>query len=526
MKTFVIVFTCLLFVIPSQAEIIVVDADRAGDGSNIRTASVTGRSIVIVYPTIQAAIDAAVNGDTIIVSDGTYTGTGNRDIDFLGKAITVRSTDQFDPDVVAATIIDCEGRGRGFRFQNSEDANSILSGFTIINGQAHNGGGIYCIYSSPTISNCTIIGNKANNDGGGIYCDVVSPTIRNCVITGNNADYGGGMSNDNSSPTVTNCRFVDNEAVYWGGGMFNGSGSSPTVSNSSFTDNEAYYGGGGMYCYSIAPHLDITNCLFRDNNAANGHGGAMCIDASAQRIAIKSCTFSQNSADSGYGGAIYNYNSHPVVVNSILWDNSDSTDEDWDVVVDSIYGFSISYSDFSGIGIISGTVSGSGWIHTDPQFADPDNGDFHLKSKDGRWDPVTESWVTDSVYSKCLAHAHPLYDYSNEPVSGGKINMGAYGNTAEASKMQSSNLGSLNVIVYILPEGDPGPYNAQWKLSYEQDGTWHNPYNTGGFTMEGLVPAQDYTVYFKDVSGYTTPEPYSFWIYPGETTVIGGAYWH
>jgi len=271
-----------------------------------------------------------------------------------------------------------------------------------------------------------------------------------------------------------------------------------------------------MYCYSSGAYLDLTNCLFRDNEATNGHGGAIFFDTSAQQIDIENCTFSQNSADSGYGGAIYSYYSGPYVVNSILWDNSDSTANDYDVVV---YGqtFDIGSSDYSDIDWDNATFDSVACIQTDPQFADPDNDDFHLKSPDGRWNG--SSWVTtDTVYSKCLVHANPNYSYSNEPdPNGGKRNMGAYGNTSEASKVDSNDLGSLNVVVWITDPYEYGaPAGAKWKLSYEQDGTWHNPYNIGGFTMEGLVPGS-YTVYFKYVSGYITPDPYNFNISAGQT---------
>ena len=86
------------------------------------------------YPTIQEGIDAAANGDTVLVADGTYTGVGNKDLDFRGKAITVKSENG-----AGSTIIDCEGVGRGFHFYSGETSESVVSGFTVKNGSA--GGG-------------------------------------------------------------------------------------------------------------------------------------------------------------------------------------------------------------------------------------------------------------------------------------------------------------------------------------------------------------------------------------------------
>ena len=145
-------------------------------------------------PTIQAGIDASVDGDTVLVADGTYIGTGNKNINFGGKAITVLSEN--GPE---NTIIDCETNGRGFFFSNGEDSFSRLEGFTIRNGNGVGfgngskdgyGGGIYCYKTFPTITNCTITGNTASGNGGGIYCPgglyhpSPSPTITNCTITG------------------------------------------------------------------------------------------------------------------------------------------------------------------------------------------------------------------------------------------------------------------------------------------------------------------------------------------------------
>ena len=94
------------------------------------------------FPTIQAAIDAATDGDEVVIAPDTYTGSQNRDLDFTGKAITVRSTDPNDPDVVAATIIDCQQAGRGFIFQSEETLESVVDGLTVVNGFATDGAGV------------------------------------------------------------------------------------------------------------------------------------------------------------------------------------------------------------------------------------------------------------------------------------------------------------------------------------------------------------------------------------------------
>ena len=145
------------------------------------------------YPTIQAGIDAAVNGDTVLVADGTYTGDGNKNLDFKGKAITVISKN--GPN---NTIINCENDGRGFWFHTGESENSVLSGFSITNGQADFGGGIACFSASPTITDCIITENATESFtpfdglGGGIYCEASAPIIRDSIISKNSAIYYGG----------------------------------------------------------------------------------------------------------------------------------------------------------------------------------------------------------------------------------------------------------------------------------------------------------------------------------------------
>jgi hypothetical protein len=376
--------------------------------------------------TIQSGIYGAVNGDTVLVANGTYTGDGNRDIDFGGKAIVVMSEN--GPEV---TIVDCEGDSldpyRGFYFRNGEDSTSVLQGFTITNGYAdYYGGGIYNSNSSPTIINCTLIGNEAScsggvsEGGGGMYNWYSSPTVTNCTFSENGADFGtggGGMYNEYSSPTVTNCTFSENGALGGGGGgicnmsnsnstvtncTFSGntasrgcgiysSSSSPMVTNCTFSGNRSGDSGGGMYNVNSSP--TVTNCTFSGNSAR--YGGGIYNNSSSPAVTnctingnttdfggsgggmynvyssptVTNCTFSGNMADfPGKGGGMYNVNnSSPTVTNSILW--GDIGDE----IYNSSSSPTVTYSD------VQGGYTGEGNINADPLFVDPDSSDYHLQ---------------------------------------------------------------------------------------------------------------------------------------------------
>jgi hypothetical protein len=250
--------------------LLTIDADDALNSPQMVTVTLNlGGSELLVpseYDTIQAAIDAAIDWDTVIVAEGTYTGTGNRDLDFGGKAITVRSENPNDPVVVAATVIDCQGseasRHRGFRFHSGEGPASVVDGLTITNGFGQSeyvgyarvpaGGAIFCVRSNPTISRCRIQGNETGSivgRGGGMHNERSNATIINCTFSGNSAHYGAGMYNRNSNPTVTGCTFSGN-SVYgnssFAGGMVNWN-SSPTITNCTFISNSSDWRGGGMY---------------------------------------------------------------------------------------------------------------------------------------------------------------------------------------------------------------------------------------------------------------------------------------
>ena len=225
-------------------------------------------------PTIQAGIDAAASGDEVVVAEGEYP----ENIDFLGKAITVRSTDPNDPEVVANTIIDGGGSGPVVACASGEGPSTVLSGLLITGGSgsphgegiAAAGGGMQNIGSSPTVTHCSFIGNAADPAegvglGGGMYNSESSPTVIDCTFSGNTAaNSGGGMhSGLNSSPTVTDCTFSGNTA-FNGGGMTVANGSSATVTNCTFDGNTATNIGGGMWIV-LNSSPTVADTVFCDN---------------------------------------------------------------------------------------------------------------------------------------------------------------------------------------------------------------------------------------------------------------------
>ena len=255
------------------------------------------------YPTIQDAIDDLNIGGTVIVEPNVYTGTGNRDIDFRGKAITVRSTEPNDPNVVAATIIDCNAntsdQHRGFVFESGEASDSVLAGFTIMNGYESAGGGIYCYRSSPTITNCVITANTATG-GGGVYCRDSSATITNCIINHNTASgNGGGIScRDDAGLKITNCTISENSASVYGGGVCCIKG---TVNGCTITHNTAgggSYGGGGVYMLDGT----VSGCTISENSAISA-GGGICSQPNGD-VTVTNCYINGNSTDD-YGGGLY-----------------------------------------------------------------------------------------------------------------------------------------------------------------------------------------------------------------------------
>ena len=303
---------------------------------------------------ISQAVTTAKNGDRLIVGAGTYSG----DIHTQGKEIAIVSTNPDDPDVVANTIIDCQGVNRAFVFDGGEDAGTVVDGFTIINGgvfgerggailvgedsrptivnisisdssvnNAH-GGAIYIDpNSSPTFKNVTITNcsTVSSGSGGAVYIDVNStPTFIECMISDCSAASLGGAVyvGEDSNALFTDCNFIDNDANSSGGALYHTSFSASTLERCVFTGNTAASNGGGIY-YNANCESTVSDCNFT-LNSSSGDGGAIGCNISSL-ITVTGSSFARNSAE--YGGALYfDPNCAAEIVRSVLVHNNASED--------------------------------------------------------------------------------------------------------------------------------------------------------------------------------------------------------
>lgn len=249
-----------------------VDDDRPDD-----TGSGTGWSTA--FHTIQAAVDAASSGDTVVVKDGLYNiGSrvapdqilcGNRVV--VDKDITLQSLNG-----AAVTTI----RGSGPRGDSAVRGvwmtdGATLDGFTVENGFTAQLGGAL-----------------KDDDGGGVFCSSLASEIRNCIITGNSARYGGGVH----SGTLTNCTLSGNSAAYGGGSYYS------SLENCTLSGNSAQSGGASYFG-------TLDNCVLSKNSASSGGG--------THSGTLHNCTLSLNTASYAGGGAYYG-----TLDNCSLSDNS------------------------------------------------------------------------------------------------------------------------------------------------------------------------------------------------------------
>ena len=483
MKNLVFTIVLLSLAIACKAETFIVDPNGSADFNNI-----------------QDAINYSWHGDTVIVKPAVY----DEDIYFNSRAITLRSEDPNDPNVVNSTIITIITAGSGYcvTFDFGECSNSVITGFTIAEAQ----GGILCYDSSPTITKNIIKDNSnygiegqynaaptisdntiTSNDGRGIYsCDG--------LITGNTiTDNGGGVANcdgtisyntiinnttnDDSGAglydcdgTITNNTISNNSQTYdaspniGGGGLCECDGE---IVNNTIMGNDAGRKGGALFkCNgNISSNIIVSNLA---DGSYGGWGGALC-ECTGGTISNNIIAGNESEKDGGGlyycnssihnntivgnkgkdGAALY-YCSGSVRNNIIAFNEGPASD-----YVGGIYGScDNSYNTLwmnEGRNWGGGATAGTGDICVNPLFAIDGywsgntwvDGDYHLKSATGRWDPNSEAWVIDDVNSPCIDAGDPNSDWTAELWPHGKsINMGAYGGTPEAS-MSLSDVGNI-----------------------------------------------------------------------------------
>jgi len=411
-------------------------------------------------PTIQAGINAAVDGDTVLVQPGNYV----ENINFSGKNIIVGSLFLITQDTtyISQTIIDGDSSGSVVSFTNGEDSTAVLSGFTITNGNSGSGGGIYCRYSSPKLENLIISSNTALC-GAGAFCRNSSTILKDITIS-NNSGYddpsvgmysvGGGIYIfDNSNPTLMNVTISENYGCY-GGGIFC-KNSHPSLVNVVISNNTAGVGG-GIHCYNSSPsylNVSIVNNMAIETYWEYSYGGGICSEKSNSNL--MNVTISGNSADFG-GGIICANNSNSTLVNSILW--NDAPQEIYFYPEGDSNSITIAYSDIQNgqNGIVTNDNGSVNWldgnIDAEPLFANPENGDFHLT-----W---TNFPIPDSTKSPCIDTGDP-----NSPLDpdSTRADMGAYYFDQSQQGIEDIPILSVRCMLY---QNYPNPFSSSTTISF------------------------------------------------------------
>jgi len=450
MKKLFFAFVCLLLSIPCAGKIVIVDCNGFGDFINI-----------------QDAIDdpGTENDDTIVVLTGTY----NENINFNGLAITLTGEDPDDPNVVQATIITAD-TGYSVTFDSNEEPNSVLTGFTITVR------GILCRNSRPMISkniirDCddkgirgqfspapVISGNTIIFNNIGIaYCN---GDIIDNIFQQNSANYGGGLYWCDAN--IVGNVFIDNFATSDGGALFT---CGSIISGNIIVGNESGGKGGGLFnCSGI-----IHNNIIAGNISGKGGGLYNC------GADIYNNTIVGNIADN-QGGALNLCNG--LVYNNIIAFNQAADGGGTFEVYNNFYNdFWENGTDYSG-----GSSKGPGDINENPLFAVEghwdDNGtpgtgddfwvdgDYHLLSQAGRWNPNSKTWTVDIEHSPCIDAGDPNSDWTEELWPHGEwINMGVYGGATQASM----SLSNKNNVANLTDEPEPNDWVDYYDLKLFTD---------------------------------------------------------
>jgi hypothetical protein len=417
----------------------ILSGDLNGDDAEVQDAQSLLENISREDNSYHVLIPFYPGPNAIVVIDSLYINGGNangEDINHYGGGILWYGANL---DILNCTFKDNTSNQEGGAIYNSRLGVLNITNCKFICNASEDGGAV----SSPDhiiLTDCRFTKNYAVSDGGAVDAGYGAPVLINCIFEYNSSYRGGGMHNvcdpthTNCTFTLINCKFIGNYAEGFGGGFYNlnvgppDHNTSQLIDSCTFKDNHAGIYGGGIY-NAPSSRPSIKNCLLV-NNSSSSWGGALHFWNSDAEII--NCTIGNNTAARG-GAIACGYadtitSSNVKVDNCIIWDNSEEIYKYDDSQI------TIAYS------CIQGLISGRsglpmGIINQDPLFADPNNGDYHLKSQAGRFDPNSGSWVIDDVTSPCIDAGDPNTPIGDEPEpNGGRINMGAYGGTIEASK--------------------------------------------------------------------------------------------
>jgi len=346
------------------------------------------------HETIQDAINKSNNGEIIAVDSGLYEG-------FLFKDINNISLKLIAISGASRTFIDGKKEKSAIIVENNTNSTIEIDGFTIQNGYANKGGGLYIKNASPTIKNSRIINNEAG--------------LPNTIESGTSAGMGGGVYIfDNSAPVFTNVEVSNNTAALYGGGFYIDSSVGTTtaiITRSMINKNISYKYGGGFYIGGDGSghyaNPKISSSIISENISVYDGGGFYFNQS--QGI-LYGATITKNSTQNGYGDGIFHNSSRNIYIeNSILWSNGREIEGERQNV-------RISYSDINQTSTGFGSFSNN--LKLDPKFKNSAKGDYHLQDTSPCINKGDEVKSFDKYY---------LFDMDNKPrFYSTALDMGAY----------------------------------------------------------------------------------------------------
>jgi|GEM_PF-4131674 len=368
------------------------------------------------FATLQEAIAAAADGDTIVVAAGVYRGAGNRDLSFTDKIIFLQS--ESGPE---QCTIDCEGQGAAFVL-DSERPGLVLDGFTITGGQGGEGGAVQApSVGALTLLNCILADNHATDSGGAVHVGGGEAAFSNCIFRDNTStSTGGAVYTDVAELLLEDCTFVGNQAVLSGGGLYaSGYGTHRNVRRCGFYGNRAGLRGGAAY---YAGPARMSNTVF-SGNSAHDDGGAV---RARNWATVMHCTFAGNRSDALGGAWASREDKVPVdVYGSIFWGNQDQAGHGASA---QIYGARLEavYSCIQNWPALA-TVNSE-----DPQFTDANGPDGLAGTEDDDLSLRPGSPCIDTGFLSSAPWPFDL-DRSRRPrLAGATIDLGAYEFHADA----------------------------------------------------------------------------------------------